>query len=563
MNKIVATLITPHLLFLFFVSVSSHSLDHGSKDINNLSGVISTSHPMATMAGEAILIKGGNSVDAAIAASLVLSVVEPTMSGLGGRAQAIVSNDKQNFVGYNGMTEIPKAFKNDNALPSYGYQTVAVPGLVALLAKMHNDFGSLPFSSLTDPAIKHASEGIKFLPGERTRQLSVVEKIFESDGMRHVYIDESGDIHPNNKVVIQEALANTLKKISTDPHNNFYFGDIAKIIVDDSSDNGGFINIGDLNNYEILPGNYFSFKYRDRTIHTLAAPAGGLLVAKTLSILNQYEYSDFDEDRWAALVSQALALSIKSMSENYYEEDPLKALNIDWINHQTLKISLPKTNNLEKVYKSALEKSKTDWVQNSNSHTSHISVFDCDGLAISMTQTLGPIFGAKVSTKELGFPYAATMGGYLRTGEQKPGQRPRTSIAPVIVTKDGQVDLVLGAAGGIRIPSAITQTLSRIIDQGLTLERAISAPRVHPSMTINSENERVINLNSFEAEASDQGWNDRNVQYWEKSGFNVNLVHSRASFGRVNAVTNKSSVIMGQSDPDWEGSATASIKCGR
>ena len=518
---------------------------------------------MATMAGEAILIKGGNSVDAAIAASLVLSVVEPTMSGLGGRAQAIVSNDKQNFVGYNGMTEIPKAFKNDNSLPSYGYQTVAVPGLVALLAKMHNDFGSLPFSSLTNPAIKHASEGIKFLPGERTRQLSVVEKIFESDGMRHVYIDESGDIHPSNKVVIQEALANTLKKISTDPHNNFYFGDIAKIIVDDSSDNGGFINIGDLNNYEILPGNYFSFKYRDRTIHTLAAPAGGLLVAKTLSILNQYEYSDFDEDRWAALVSQALALSIKSMSENYYEEDPLKALNIDWINHQTLKISLPKTNNLEKVYKSALEKSKTDWVQNSNSHTSHISVFDCDGLAISMTQTLGPIFGSKVSTKELGFPYAATMGGYLRTGEQKPGQRPRTSIAPVIVTKDGQVDLVLGAAGGIRIPSAITQTLSRIIDQGLTLERAISAPRVHPSMTINSENERVINLNSFEAEASDQGWNDRNVQYWKKSGFNVNLVHSRASFGRVNAVTNKSSVIMGQSDPDWEGSATASIKCGR
>ena len=99
MNKIVATLIKPHLLFLFFVSVSSHSLDHGSKDINNLSGVISTSHPMATMAGEAILIKGGNSVDAAIAASLVLSVVEPTMSGLGGRAQAIVSNDNQNFVG--------------------------------------------------------------------------------------------------------------------------------------------------------------------------------------------------------------------------------------------------------------------------------------------------------------------------------------------------------------------------------------------------------------------------------------------------------------------------------
>ena len=115
----------------------------------------------------------GNSIDAIIAASLVLSVVEPTMSGLGGRAQALVSEKGKKFVGYNGMTEIPQSFVYTDALPTSGYSTVAVPGLVALLAKMHSEFGSVPFEQLTSHAIDYAENGVRFLPGEGLNKASV------------------------------------------------------------------------------------------------------------------------------------------------------------------------------------------------------------------------------------------------------------------------------------------------------------------------------------------------------------------------------------------------------
>ena len=475
-------------------------------------GAVSTSHPLATEAGEAILQGGGNSIDAIIAASLVLSVVEPTMSGLGGRAQALVSEKGKKFVGYNGMTEIPQSFVYTDALPTSGYSSVS-------------------------------------------------EKIYRNLGMREIFTDESGDIHPENHLTIQKALANTLRLISNDPHKSFYRGDIAKSIARDSQNNSGFIELEDVNNYEIVPGNYFSFKYRDRVIHSLAAPAGGMLIAKSLSILKKFDYADFDEDRWATLVSQSLALSIKSMNEDYYEKNPAAALETDWTEKQLAKVRLPTTNNAYTRIGNEEISHKTDWILNSNSHTSHLSVFDCNGLAVSLTQTLGPIFGAKVLTKELGFPYASTMGSYLRTGKQKPGQRPRTSIAPVIVTKDGDIEMVIGAAGGIRIPSAITQVLSRVIDQKMNLNKAISAPRIHPKMSINDENERVINLKAFEAEMSDNSWGENSLKYWIDNGFDVESKYSRASFGRVNAVMKKSNVIIGESDPDWEGAATTMVTC--
>ena len=524
-------------------------------------GAVSTSHPLATEAGEAILQGGGNSIDAIISASLVLSVVEPTMSGLGGRAQALVSEKGKKFVGYNGMTEIPQSFVYTDALPTSGYSTVAVPGLVALLAKMHSEFGSVPFEQLTSHAIDYAEKGVRFLPGERARQQSVSEKIYRNLGMREIFTDESGDIHPENHLTIQKALANTLRLISNDPHKSFYQGDIAKSIARDSQNNSGFIELEDVNNYEIVPGNYFSFKYRDRVIHSLAAPAGGMLIAKSLSILKKFDYADFDEDRWATLVSQSLALSIKSMNEDYYEKNPAAVLETDWTEKQLAKVRLPTTNNAYTRIGNEEISHKTDWILNSNSHTSHLSVFDCNGLAVSLTQTLGPIFGAKVLTKELGFPYASTMGSYLRTGKQKPGQRPRTSIAPVIVTKDRDIEMVIGAAGGIRIPSAITQVLSRVIDQKMDLDEAISAPRIHPKMSINEENERVINLKAFEAEMSDNSWGENSLKYWIDNGFDVESKYSRASFGRVNAVMKKSNVIIGESDPDWEGAATTMVTC--
>jgi gamma-glutamyltranspeptidase/glutathione hydrolase len=154
------------------------------------------------------------------------------------------------------------------------------------------------------------------------------------------------------------------------------------------------------------------------------------------------------------------------------------------------------------------------------------------------------------------------MGGYLRSGPQIPGERPRTAIAPVFVTKKNKIVLALGAAGGIRIPSAIVQTISRFIDQGKTLSEAIAAPRIHPKQRIDENNRRVIDLLAFEAETSAPGWSQADVNYWRTQGFNVTEVDKHASFGRVHAITKQNNVLKGTADPDWEGSASDQMICG-
>jgi len=525
-------------------------------------GSVSSAHPLATHAAETIYRSGGNAVDAAVAVSFVLSVVEPTMSGLGGRAQSIVRTQKGDFVGYNGMTEIPKSFIKSTDMPSSGYSTVATPGLVALLWDMHQQHGELPFAELVRPAIDYAENGFALLPGEVARQTSVIESISADVGMQRAFLDTEGAVTAVGKILKQPDLAKTLKRVALGGADAFYRGDIARAISDDMDHQGGFVTQQDLSEYQVLPGRYISFAYRDFTIHTLAAPAGGGLVAKAMMLLSYFDMTSLDDARWATTVSQALAISIESMSSNYYEKNLDELTDSTWAEQQSKRIFIPLISQKTRI--SDNNKSLppgTDWIGAPGAHTSHFATADCTGLTVSMTQTIGPIFGAKVATPELGFAYAATMGGYLRTGLQNPGERPRTSIAPVIVTQQNKVVMALGAAGGIRIPSAIVQTLSRYIDQGKRLSEAVTAPRVHPLATINKDNERVIDLSAFDAEMDGPGWDESDILYWQNVGFKVNKISKSASFGRIHAIVGQDDKLVGVADPDWEGSANDPVRC--
>jgi gamma-glutamyltranspeptidase/glutathione hydrolase len=252
------------------------------------------------------------------------------------------------------------------------------------------------------------------------------------------------------------------------------------------------------------------------------------------------------------------------MSENYYEKDLKLLIDPNWAKLNRKRIISPSLNvNSVELISSDPDMNDTDWVGQPGAHTSHLVTSDCSGLVVSMTQTIGPIFGAKVASPSLGFAYAATMGGYLRTGPQKPGERPRTAIAPVIVTKEDSVLLALGAAGGIRIPSAIVQTISRVVDQNKSLKDAINAPRVHPLALIDENNRRIIDLRSFSAEMSSPAWTENDLAYWKLNGFNVTELEKRATFGRVHAISQFNAKLVGVSDPDWEGSASTEKNCAK
>jgi gamma-glutamyltranspeptidase/glutathione hydrolase len=175
---------------------------------------------------------------------------------------------------------------------------------------------------------------------------------------------------------------------------------------------------------------------------------------------------------------------------------------------------------------------------------------------VSITQTLGPLFGARVITPELGFVYAATMGSYLSAANQVPGSRPRTTIAPTVVTRDGEVVLALGAAGGIRILSAIVQTISRYVDQGHDPVTAVALPRVHPVRKKSAADKYVTYPRKLNLEMTpERGWPSPVADALKTAGFEVTSVQRHAAFGRVHLVARAGEAWLGVADQDWEGTA--------
>ena len=185
-------------------------------------------------------------------------------------------------------------------------------------------------------------------------------------------------------------------------------------------------------------------------------------------------------------------------------------------------------------------------------HTTHLSAADADGMYVALTQTIGPNLGSKVATPGLGFLHAATLGGYL--GHMEPGERARSSISPLMVSQDGKPVLVLGAAGGARIISAVVQAVLRVVDQGMTLPDALAAARVHP-----------IDGGIAMETSPGIGWAADDIAEVKAWGMLVEEVEREGAFGRIHGiwVDPATGEVVGVADPDWEGAAIAVGVSGR
>lgn len=539
------------------------SIDN-TKLASSSQGMVAAAQPLATQAGADILEAGGNAADAAVATAFVLAVVEPTMNGIGGRNQIFVRKADGSFQGYNGMTEVPASFIPDEEPPNSGHRVVATPGVVAALMRLHKEHGSLPLTELMKPAIKHASEGFELLEGEAKRHSYGLKNIKDDPGFQKQML--KGDTtYSAGEVLKQPDLANTLQRIADTNGKDFYEGVIANKIAEDMTANDGFVTAEDLKNYEALDARYVTIKYRDHEIHSIPAPAGGGLVVKALNIMEQFDLSEMTDAQWAAVVNQALAFAIQSMEYDYKEEDLDQVQSKEWAKEMAEKVIIPGQLEAQEsaslVTNQELLADNTDWSGNTwgedSHHTTHFVTADCSGMVVSITQTVGPLFGSKVITPGLGFVYASTMGAYLSGSDQAPGSRPRTTIAPTLVSKDGETVMVLGAAGGLRILSGIVQTISRYVDQGKTIEEAVAAPRIHPS-TDYSDGKRDVFPTKFSAEFTPtNGWSAEDSVYWQENGFEIEALTRYGAFSRVHAIARdpESNVWSGMADLDWEGTA--------
>jgi gamma-glutamyltranspeptidase/glutathione hydrolase len=523
--------------------------------------MVSAAHPLATAAGVSMLEQGGNAADAALAAAFAVSVVEPTMNSIGGRNQILVRTGDGRVLGIDGTTQAPLTYDPDTAPQAdYGYPTVGVPGTIRGLFALYDSLATLPLGTIMEPAIRYAEEGFELLPGEARRQQMAAEQIAEFEGSRAHFLKEDGTPYAAGDLFVQPDLAATLRAIRDGGPDVFYEGEIAERMAADIQANGGAVTLESLAQYEAVPAILVHGSYRGYDLTGSYVPAAGATTIQILQALEHFDLASMDEFQWASVVSQAMRLGFAGSYRDAVSGDvdmaraitsPEAAAEIARQIEVPVEAAVPAAAEREnpgrrrdRALALAPAEGSDDWISRQH-HTTHLSAADGDGMMVALTQTIGPNMGSKVATPGLGFLYAATLGGYL--GYVEPGERARSAISPIVVSKDGEPFLVLGAAGGGRIPPAVLQTILRVIDQGMGLDEALAAPRVY------GRGEGQVELEMTPGIA----WSQEVVDGLEAMGLEVTLQERAGAFGRVHAIQwdAEAGVWVGAADPDWEGSA--------
>ena len=520
-------------------------------------GVVSAAHPLAAQAGADMLELGGNAVDAAVAAAFVLAVVEPSMSGLGGRTQILIRLPDGRYEGIDGTTQAPASYDPDTALEaSYGYGVVGIPGTPAALLKAHANHGVLPRAVLMAAAIRLAEEGHALLPGEAGRRAAVAAELAEFEGSKAHFLKEDGTTHQAGEVFRQPALARTLRALEEYGADAFYEGPLAEIMAREIQANGGQVTLESLAAYRAEDARVVTGDYRGHELVGLWLPSYGAITIEILNLLESVDAGAIPDASWALALSEAIRVAYLDRAAQEDWEDAERLTSEEWADERDDLMRLEERGAGGPVAEDGAPASALP--SDEDGHTTHLTVADVEGMVVALTQSLGPNMGSRVASPELGFLYAATLGGYL--GRMEAGERARSHISPFMVARDGAPVLALGAAGGGRIPTAIAAVVSRVLDRGMTLEEALSAPRVVPE----GGSSRVVGdpdgpRTALLEVVPGQGFDDAVAGWFEATGYSVEMVERSGAFGRVHAVRwhPEEGVWEGGADPDWEGAAVA------
>ena len=544
----------PWLLTLAFVATTPTLLEAQAVRQSGRSeaGMVAASHPLATDAGVRILEMGGNAADAAVATAFAIAIVEPTMNSIGGRNQILVRTANGEVHGIDGTTQAPWDYDHETApQASFGYAVIGIPGALAGLIKLHEEHGSLSLAQVMQPAIEYAENGFRILPGDAARQAGGAEQALQFPGTAAAYYKGDGSPHRAGEILRQPDYAATLRTIMVGGHDVVYRGEIADAMVADFAANGAVIDKADLEQYVAEDSRIVRGTYRGYELIGTDVPAAGVLSIQALQIMETFDPGSMTEAEWFAIAGQSLRLAQRELAVLGTDAEAERATSKAYAAELALEIAAP-GRAAAGVWTPMPElEARGDLY---GGHTTHLSTADADGMVVSLTQTLGPSMGSKVVTPGLGFLYASTLGGYLGTMTQ-PGMRARSNINPFIVLKDGEVVMVLGAAGGGMIPPAVVHAITRVIDFGMDLPSALGQPRVAGGFG-----------GGFNAETSPGiGWTDQEVAEMRALGIDVNPQPRDGAFGRVHGIQfdAESGTWVGAADPDWEGTARGPAPRGR
>jgi gamma-glutamyltranspeptidase/glutathione hydrolase len=509
--------------------------------------MVSTAHPLATEAGVRMLEMGGNAADAAVASGFAIAIVEPTMNSIGGRNQILLRTGDGDVFGIDGTTQAPWDYDPETAeRASYGYAVIGIPGATAGLLKLHADHGTLPLATVMAPAIDYAENGFRVLPADAARQASAAEEALQFPGTAAAYYKDDGSSYRAGDLLMQPDYAETLRKIVAGGHDAFYRGEIAEAMAADLQANGAPIDLDDLAQYEAEDSRIVLGSYRGYDLIGSDVPAAGVLVIQALQIMETFDPATMSEAEWFAVTGQALDIASSELRGLGSDSAATRATSKAYALRMAEQVAAPAAVGGALPLAEGPDRRAPRDPAHTLGHTTHLSTADADGMVVSLTQTLGPNMGSKVVTPNLGFLYASTLGGYLSSVDE-PGERARSNIAPFIVARDGEVVLVLGAAGGGMIPPAVVHAVTRVVDYGMALPEALEAPRAVGGWDseLRVETSPII------------GWTEAEVAEMRALGLEVEEVERSGAFGRVHGIQRDVStgLWIGAADPDWEGVA--------
>ena len=448
--------------------------------------VVSTSHPLAAQAGLRMMLKGGNAVDAAIAAAAAITITEPVSCGLGSDAFCILW-DGQKMHGLNASGPAPKAWtpeyfhqkygKEAVNPPKRGWDSVTVPGAVSAWAAMSERFGKLPFADLMEPAIEIAERGYLMPVVVQQKWLAATPLLQSLPGFAESFLPWGRA--PNVGELFQfKAAARGLRAIAETKGRAFYEGEIAEALVKFSNQHGGAMTLQDLAQYQPEWVEPIAQNYRGHTLHEIPPNGQGIAALIALGILDNFDLASMKVDGLASQHLQIEAMKLAFADIYRYVADPrsmevtpAQMLDAEYLKSRAKLIDMNKAQDFKAG-------------NPVKGGTIYLTAADENGMMVSFIQSNYMGFGSGVveptygiSLHNRGFDFSTDPNGLNPANLVAPGKRPFHTIIPAFLSQNGQPVMSYGVMGGNMQPQGHLQTLVRMLDYGQTPQAACDAPR--------------------------------------------------------------------------------------
>jgi len=443
--------------------------------------IVTSDEPLASMAGMRILQEGGNAFDAAVATALAVGVLDPRMSSIGGNGFATIYVAKTrevralNFYGTAPKRATASLYQGKDY--SHGFLSAPVPSCLKGYEALHRAYGKLPWAAVLRPAIELAENGFIIREGiisdmkeHLSSQFPSTMKVMQPNGRWPV----AGEIFR------QPDLARTLKEIAKNGADVFYRGPMAARIAKFYQDNGGVLSTEDLAEYQAKWGTPISTTYRGYIFYTQPPSSSAIAVLEQLNMLEAYDLKALGHNspEYLHLIGEVIRLA--TADRNRYVGDPdFVKVPVEKLLSKSYAAERRKLIHLDSTIPVA---TAGDVEEAGDKHTTHLSVVDGDENMVALTQTLGDWFGSGVIAADTGVLFSDEMRHlHLDANDPsrlEPGKRSRSNQSPIIVLKDGKPFMTIGTPGSNGIWQRIVQVLVNVVDFGMDVQTAITAPRM-------------------------------------------------------------------------------------